>query len=274
MTVSKGSEKLAEIWVVPAHATIKTDDGVKPRHIALFISLSITVNVLILLALFVRLEFQKPKIEPRTIPVELVHEMPKPKPQPKPEEQKQKEPEKKSEEHNRPKPLIAGEPSNAPASPKHAMQQGKPNHTQEKPKSDNKPKPKPELQPSWATTISQGFDFSNIPDQKQEVAPAPQAFLKGAGGAGSKYLLKIQDCILAKLKYPAEAGGRAGTVAYVVRVARNGGLVGTYLKKSAGSPDLDRALDEAIRNCAPFPPLTNEFPGDVVDLDASFPIEP
>ncbi len=292
MTVSKGSQELAGIRIVPGHVVVEADDFDRTRRQAIAIGLAVTLNALIFLALFFRLDFQQPRIEPRTIPIELVHEVPKPQPQPqpqpqpkpedqkKPEEQKKPEPEKKTESEKKEqasrqqKPLIAGK-ANQPEGPERAKARGNPSNSQEKPQADSKPKPEPVETPSWATNITQGLDLSNIPDLKKRVSPNSSAFAQGSGGGGgNEYLLNMQLRVYHNLKYPAEAGGRSGQVIYEVRVRRDGMLLGLAMRKSSGSPDLDRAAEEAIRRSAPFAPLTSDFAYDEAAITAPILVEP
>lgn len=286
MAVSQGSEKLAGIWVVPGRGVVETDDLDQTRRQGLSIGLATAINALIFTALFFRLDFQQPRIEPRTIPVEVVREIPRPKPQLKveekktaqeqkqPEPEKKPEPEKREQASKRQKALIAGK-ANLPAGAERARERGNPSNSQDKPKADSKPKPKPLDTPSWATNITQGIDLSNIPDIHKKVTQKATAFADGAGGGGgNEYLLHMQERVFSNLKYPAEAGGRSGQVIYEVRIRRDGRLVGLVLRKSSGSPDLDRAAEEAIRRSAPFPPLTSDFVYDEAAITAPIMVQP
>jgi periplasmic protein TonB len=79
--------------------------------------------------------------------------------------------------------------------------------------------------------------------------------------------------VLARLeafrKYPASAQARRveGVAVVHFTMGRNGVLIATSLRHSAGSAILDRAALETVRRASPFPPPPEERPGNPIALD-------
>jgi protein TonB len=54
-----------------------------------------------------------------------------------------------------------------------------------------------------------------------------------------------------------------GTAIYDVAVDRSGRMLDMRLQRSSGTPGIDRAVADMIRNSLPFPPLPPNYPDEV-----------
>ena len=83
------------------------------------------------------------------------------------------------------------------------------------------------------------------------------------GGADAGYAGKIRACIQPNVSYPtpAQTGSRNPTAQFRVQLKSNGSVSSTSLRRSSGNTAFDRAVENGIRRCSPFPkPPSGRYP--------------
>jgi TonB family protein len=101
--------------------------------------------------------------------------------------------------------------------------------------------------------------------------PAPTRHLNIAPGerveTGDPYLNQLHDLVERHRLFPRITGQLGlpveGTAIYDVAVDRSGRMLDMRLQRSSGTPGIDRAVAEMIRNSLPFPPLPPTYPDEV-----------
>jgi TonB family protein len=101
--------------------------------------------------------------------------------------------------------------------------------------------------------------------------PAPSRHLNIAPGerteTGDPYLNQLHDLVERHRLFPRVLGQLGlpveGTAVYDVAVDRAGRMLDLRLQRSSGTPGIDRAVAEMIRNSLPFPPLPPNYPDEV-----------
>ncbi|MBI1262826.1 MAG: TonB family protein [Rhizobiales bacterium] len=247
--------------VVPSSLVVDVaDDGQQWRR-RYSLAAALSFNILLFVALFFRIDFTKPVVEPKTIPIEIIREQPKPKPEPQPEP-KQKEqalPPKQQPKENS-ETLYSGEVTDQ-APGRTRSQEVKPEITKEAPisKADDKPSPKPAEVPGWATQIQKGYDLFDVPSPRQKQDARSSALEQGASGSGNAIINGMSKRIASNVIYPPAAGGLSGVVQVEFRLSPDGKLSSLYISRSSGSALLDRALLDAVVRSAPFVGLPPQF---------------
>jgi TonB family protein len=101
--------------------------------------------------------------------------------------------------------------------------------------------------------------------------PAPSRRLTIAPGeraeTGDPYLNQLHDLIERHRLFPRVIGQLGlpveGTAVYDVAVDRTGRIMDIRLQRSSGTPGIDHAVADMIRNSLPFPPLPANYPEEV-----------
>jgi colicin import membrane protein len=83
------------------------------------------------------------------------------------------------------------------------------------------------------------------------------------GGADAGYAGKIRACIQPNVSFPTpvRSGNNNPTAQYRVQVNSAGLVTSTSLRRSSGIQAFDRAVENGIRRCSPFPkPPSGSYP--------------
>jgi len=75
------------------------------------------------------------------------------------------------------------------------------------------------------------------------------------GGADAGYAGLVRACIQPGVAYPtpAQSGANNPTVQYRVQLKSDGTVASVSLRRSSGVTPFDRAVENGIRRCSPFP---------------------
>lgn len=260
--MSKAGDKITGLKkVVPSSLVVAVADEGQQWRQRYSLAAALSFNILLFLALFFRLDFAQPVVEPKTIPIEIIREQPKPEPEPESEPQQEEQaapPEQKNAPP--PGPLYSGEVTDQ-ASGMTRSQEVKPEITKEAPvsKADDKPSPKPENLPGWATQIQKGYDLFDVPTQRNKQDARSSALEQGTSGSGNKYVNAVTDRVGKNIVYPPNAGGISGTVQVTFNLKPDGQIRELYLTRTSGSSLLDKALVQAVLRSVPFADLPASF---------------
>lgn len=138
------------------------------------------------------------------------------------------------------------------------------------PKPEDKPvetKVEPPAQPEAEITLPRA-EQKEIEKPQEAPPPAPEtrALPKGerigqfSEAASNAYLARVAGHLKRFVRYPMEARGASGVVLVRFELNRAGELTGSEVKKSSGSPILDRAALAILRRASPFPPFPTAKP--------------
>ncbi len=209
-----------------------------------------------------------------------------PKPEPKPEPPPPPKPEPKPQPKPQPKP----EPVKTPVNPKAdiAIKQDKKTE-KEKPqpktpeKKDDKKKPEPKQKPQDDFLEELKREEQKIAAQKQKAAAAEaraqrEAALRAQAGAEAKatgaerargddrsYLAKLKTKIRGNVILPPNVIGNPAAVFRVTQLP-SGEVIDVRLIKSSGNPQLDAAVERAIRKSSPLPTPEGRSPDRIIDI--------
>jgi periplasmic protein TonB len=143
---------------------------------------------------------------------------------------------------------------------------------QEPPKTEDKPvetKVEPPAQPQAEVTLPRAEERKEIEKPTQEAtppAPETRALQKGehvgqfSEAASNAYLARVAGHLKRFVRYPMEARGASGIVLVRFELDREGKVIGSQVKKSSGSPILDRAAIAILQRANPFPPFPSAKP--------------
>jgi TonB family protein len=86
------------------------------------------------------------------------------------------------------------------------------------------------------------------------------------------YFSKVRDKIKATWTYPSAAGERGieGEVVVEFRIAKDGHLESTGVRRSSGATILDEYSIRAVQTAAPFPPVPDDVAKDTLTIDSTF----
>jgi TonB family protein len=86
------------------------------------------------------------------------------------------------------------------------------------------------------------------------------------------YFSKVREKIKATWTYPSAAGERGieGEVVVEFRIAKDGHLESTDVRRSSGAPILDEYSIRAVQTAAPFPPVPDDVAKDTLTIDSTF----
>lgn len=209
-----------------------------------------------------------------------------PKPEPKPEPPPPPKPEPKPQPKPQPKP----EPVKTPVNPKAdiAIKQDKKTE-KEKPqpktpeKKDDKKKSEPKQKPQDDFLEELKREEQKIAAQKQKAAAAEaraqrEAALRAQAGAEAKatgaerargddrsYLAKLKTKIRGNVILPPNVIGNPASVFRVTQLP-SGEVIDVRLIKSSGNPQLDAAVERAIRKSSPLPVPEGRSPDRIIDI--------
>lgn len=282
MRASKGSLDPAAtlvLDVVPVRPSVAPRNRSERWTLAGEVFAALLVNLLLIVALFVRIPVKSPPVEhPPVISVDLVkppEAQPKPKPappqpkleEPKPQQQKQMETKFQNRESGGNPDVKSGRKLkvDAPKTKEPAQ------HELKKPK-PVAPKPQVEV-PDWARKLAPGYDLPQSTMTRAAKAQGGETdnrFSDSVGeGGGDRYLNAMRDRIISRFNLPREALQRVRSRArFSVVLNRDGMLVQIRMVESSGSAEFDQALANAISDAAPFAPPP-DFPGNYLALEFS-----
>lgn len=229
----------------------------------------------ILALVLARFPAEAPRLEPPSIPVELVPEAaPKPEAKasaaPRPEPRSQGARESGGDLERAPGESATATPPSAepvPAPPPAPPTPEQPVPARELPlKTEASAPPLPVAPPVPPPEKRQAI----IPVPPPERPPARserESTLSGEGG-GDRYLNAVRDDILRHRAYPpvVSALHLSGTAEFKMTVSRKGELLDLILVKSSGNMVLDQAGIETIKRSAPFKPVPDDILGDPIRL--------
>ena len=86
------------------------------------------------------------------------------------------------------------------------------------------------------------------------------------------YFSKVREKIKAAWTYPSTAGERGieGEVVVEFRIAKDGNLESTAVRRSSGVPILDEYSMRAVQIAAPFPPVPDDVAKETLTIDSTF----
>ena len=86
------------------------------------------------------------------------------------------------------------------------------------------------------------------------------------------YFSKVREKIKAAWTYPSTAGERGieGEVVVEFRIAKDGNLESTAVRRSSGAPILDEYSMRAVQIAAPFPPVPDDVAKETLTIDSTF----
>jgi TonB family protein len=86
------------------------------------------------------------------------------------------------------------------------------------------------------------------------------------------YFSKVREKIKATWTYPSAAGARniEGEVVVEFRIAKDGHLESTAVRRSSGAPILDEYSMRAVQIAAPFPPVPDDVAKETLTIDSTF----
>jgi periplasmic protein TonB len=86
------------------------------------------------------------------------------------------------------------------------------------------------------------------------------------------YFSKVREKIKAAWTYPSTAGVRGieGEVVVEFRIAKDGHLESTAVRRSSGAPILDEYSMRAVQIAAPFPPVPDDVAKETLTIDSTF----
>ncbi len=186
----------------------------------------------------------QPKPEPKPeIATKAPEKKPEPKSQPKPEPKPEPKPQPKPEPKPEPKPQPKPEPKPEPKS------QPKP-----EPKPAPKPAPKPERPPMQDDYMKEllAKETKVAQEARLEGMLRQEAARAGAQGDLDRYKLAVAAKVRGKLLRPPGLSGNPEAT-FEVDQLPSGEVLAVRLKRSSGVPDLDVAIERAIRGSSPLP---------------------
>jgi TonB family protein len=86
------------------------------------------------------------------------------------------------------------------------------------------------------------------------------------------YFSKVREKIKATWTYPSAAGERGieGEVVVEFRIAKDGHLESTAVRRSSGATILDEYSIRAVQTAAPFPPVPDDVAKETLTIDSTF----
>lgn len=220
------------------------------RELGISLGLAVLINLLVLLPLLFGGPRQSSSGEgPAAIEVEIIQE-PQPEPQPEP----RPEPEQQQQEIRSPFNFGSDDAPEEPGDTERAEREV-PRPLEETPeRTAPRESAATEPLPEWAQTIERSFSAS-APDSGRVV------------GRGDAYGRMLRQRLNANLVLPPKLDiARIVSPHANVSFDRSGRLVNLVLVRSSGSPELDRAMLDAIRRSFPVPPIPAHIADNIVTL--------
>jgi colicin import membrane protein len=86
---------------------------------------------------------------------------------------------------------------------------------------------------------------------------------QAGGGSNDGYGAKVRACVQPGVAFPTPPRSNANPAAqYRVDLRPDGTIASVKLTRSSGNPNFDRAVENGIRRCSPFPtPPSGKYPG-------------
>ncbi|SOE47546.1 TolA protein [Orrella dioscoreae] len=89
---------------------------------------------------------------------------------------------------------------------------------------------------------------------------------QAGGGRDDGYAGKVRACVQPGVAYPVptRSGSSNPTAEYRVQLRNDGTVTGVNMTRSSGISGFDRAVENGIRRCSPFPkPSTGGYPSTI-----------